>query len=264
MSMYRGTGILVTGIPHSGTRLLQEILACSSKVSVPFSMLNDVGEYDLLHWLFIDSLRHTKLHEKRVAIDEQELFYVLDSYFAECDLGREYVVIKMPFYPMLCIESFLKYFDNRLLIVNSDRDRRKVLSSFRSRGEDRKYYLNMENRVLQIKKTPPEYRDGIEKADNGEQILGKMFDYHRFKIDQIKSQNKVKVIDVVLDELLAGIVPVERIFNELGIAAFDKSSCERLLDKPRGNITATQRIKKKLNSLYRRLVLKIRYDNTIE
>lgn len=53
--------ILITGVGHSGTRLVVQMFGKHPDVSVPSSILNAVREYEPLHQFFIKSMDLTPL-----------------------------------------------------------------------------------------------------------------------------------------------------------------------------------------------------------
>jgi len=149
----------VTGPGHSGTRLLLRMLARHPEISVPEHILNEVAEYDPLHQFFTESLIKTPIHSGSYAIDEEELSFIIDAYIAACDSSRPFCAIKMPYYPMNCLDFFFSYFHDKVQFVYCSRPVEKIVKSFVSRDEDKLFFKWRPQAIaIQIKKLPVSQR----------------------------------------------------------------------------------------------------------
>jgi len=143
--------ILVTGVGHSGTRLVVQMFTKHTDVSVPVSMLNAVQEYEPLHRFFIEAMDVTPISADKYVIDRNDLTFILDSYVSGIDISKKYFVIKMPYYPLNCLEMFVDYFNGNVSLVYVDRPKEKIVKSYLRRGEDR-YFSSPVERIRQVKK----------------------------------------------------------------------------------------------------------------
>lgn len=146
--------ILITGAPHSGTRLLVNMLARHAEVSVPLHILNPVGEFYPLHKYFVRMIDRTPLHYENYYFDFDELRFLLDSYIQEVEPGKSAMVIKMPYYPLNCLDFFYEYFQDNLKVVFTSRNPGKVYSSYSRRGADALFNRKPDEHVRQVKKLP--------------------------------------------------------------------------------------------------------------
>jgi hypothetical protein len=150
--------ILVTGLGHSGTRLVNRMLARHAAVEAPVEALNHVSEFPALHQFFIDSMDATALHSDAYAIDQDELTFILDSYQTLLS-GEANHTLKMPYYPLNCLGAFSDYYQGNIAFVWVDRPIDKIIRSYERRGED-ELYFEKDSRELfrQVKKLPRQSR----------------------------------------------------------------------------------------------------------
>lgn len=150
--------ILVTGLGHAGTRLVNRMLAKHPSVSVPLDALNHVSEFPALHRIFIESMDATPLYSDSYAIDEQELRFILDSYQTLL-ADAPFHTLKMPYYPYNCLDEMRDYYDGHIAFVSVNRPIDKIVRSYQRRGEDRRYFVEDSRELLrQIKKLPVDAR----------------------------------------------------------------------------------------------------------
>jgi hypothetical protein len=154
------TCILITGPGHSATRLLINMLDKHPDVCVPMNALNAVSEFTPLHQLFIQSMDQTPLSSTQYAVHKQDLFLVIDAYMANVDTNKKrYSVLKMPYYPLNCLQLFNEYFDSRLILLYTNRPVEKTVQSYVKRGEDKLFFVKQPIEILrQIKKLGLEER----------------------------------------------------------------------------------------------------------
>lgn len=151
--------IIVSGLGHSGSRLVVDLLASHPEVSVPLDDLNEPREYPALHTYFINTVDRTKMHEAEYNFDKDELFFLLDSYLKNVDRSKPYTVIKFPFYLLWCFDALHEYFQGNVSLIYNYRDLDKIKASFYRRGENQFLFLKDQFELSrQIKKLSPKYR----------------------------------------------------------------------------------------------------------
>jgi hypothetical protein len=154
-----GSCILVSGPGHSATRLVVRLLERHPDVCVPRRALNGVAEYAPLHRFFIRAMDRTSLDSADYQIDRDQLGAVLDAYMEHVDESRPFFVLKMPYYPLNCLELFFRYYGGRVVPVYCRRPPDKIVRSFLARGEDALYFAGDPAELLrQVKKLGPERR----------------------------------------------------------------------------------------------------------
>lgn len=147
--------IVVSGLAHTGSRLVVEMLNTHADIDVPMNDLFGPAEYRALHRFFIDAVDKTPLHAKEYAIDKDELFFILDSYLQNVNPESPYTAIKLPHYPLWCLDLFHEYFDGRISLLCVCRDLAKIKASYQRRGEDAMLFQDDAVEVFrQIKKLP--------------------------------------------------------------------------------------------------------------
>lgn len=145
--------LLVTGPGHSATRLLVSMFDKHPDVSVPMGVLNHVLEYKPLHEFFIQAMDNTAISSPEYAIDRDDLFFLLDAYMQTTDSSKPFILLKMPFYPLVCMDMFYEYFDGRVQLLYTHRPVDKVVRSYLRRGSDVFYFQQKHSYILQqIKK----------------------------------------------------------------------------------------------------------------
>jgi len=144
--------LLVTGIGHSGTRLVVDMLSKHPDVEVPEMLLNKVKEYSPLHQFFIETIDKTPLSSSKYSVDDQELHFILDSYMSCVQKTKKYFLLKMPFYPMFCLDKIERYFKKKLKCLFVTRPIKKIVDSYNRRNEVTRYFTNRKEQFRQIKK----------------------------------------------------------------------------------------------------------------
>lgn len=163
--------LLITGAPHSGTRLLLRMLARHPEISVPEHILNSVGEFYPLHKYFVRMIDRTPLQDAHYFFDYEELAFLLDSYMQATDSAKPMAVVKMPFYPLNCLEFLHNHFRNKLHVVFTSRDPEKIYSSYSRRGADVIFNRHPDEHVRQVKKLPvSQRRQFLTEPDKGKLI----------------------------------------------------------------------------------------------
>jgi len=144
--------LLITGVGHSGTRLLVNMLSHHPNIDVPFGILNNVKEFYPLHQFFVNSMDNTSLHSEKYEIDNNELKFIIESYISEVDCTKNYFVIKLPYYPLNCLNFFYKFFEGNIKFLYTKRPKEKIVKSFLRRNEDRLYFSDPQELNRQVKK----------------------------------------------------------------------------------------------------------------
>ena len=143
-------GILITGFGHGGTRLVVDMISNHPDIFLPKNKLNAVNEFTKLHKFYIDSYKVTPFDESVKDYLKYEKFSNIIDEYSNGNSGKN-ILIKMPFYPTVHIEDYIKKFDNlKIIFINRDKD--KILNSFKRRGEHNLYFGNIESRKNQLKK----------------------------------------------------------------------------------------------------------------
>jgi hypothetical protein len=142
----------MTGMAHSGSRLLVQMFDKHPDVATGLPILTQQGEFLPLFEYFLRALDSTPLHSETYAIDRNELFFILDAFTAGVATSRPYCVIKQPYYPLNCLDIFLEYFEGNIRYVFIHRPVEKILQSFLNRHEDRLFFENNRHETIrQIK-----------------------------------------------------------------------------------------------------------------
>jgi hypothetical protein len=149
--------ILVTGMGHSATRLLVQLLCRHPDVSVPLAQLDPVQEFRPLHMWFVRAMDQTPLHSSEYWIDEDELRLVLRAYEANVDPDRAAFVIKQPYYPLYYLDFFAREYAGRLHLVYTERPIEKVIRSWQRASGDWFFFEGPEL-LRQAKKLHPDDR----------------------------------------------------------------------------------------------------------
>lgn len=147
--------LLVSGLGHSGTRLMACMLGVVDAISVPSHLLNEVAEYQRLHDCFIEMLDRTSVEASTYRVDEPRLKELIDDYVGQ---GEGWVVLKMPVYPLLILEQILDAVDRPVRLVVVERQFEHVVRSYRRRLEDLYYSRHPDERRRWIMRLPVEKR----------------------------------------------------------------------------------------------------------
>ena len=151
--------IFVTGPGHSATRLLVQLFHRHPDVSVPMNSLNTAAEFLPIHRFFISAMDHTRLHSKDYAIDRGELKVIMDAYRLNIDPSKKFMLFKLPYYPLLCLDFFTDYFGGEVAFLYCKRPTQKIVKSFLDRGEDQLFFHQGDDEILrQVKKLPTDRR----------------------------------------------------------------------------------------------------------
>ncbi len=164
-------GILITGMPHSGTRLIVKMLGEHPEITVPKSY-NSVEEPSVLHEFFIDVMNKSKLSSEKYDLEKEDLRMILESISKE----RNWVV-KMPAYPLMCMKEFIYSMPNIRCVIYTSRPEKKIINSFMRKNENKILFEDEDEKIRQIKKLMKKYR----KKHLHECIPKRIFE------DQIKS-----------------------------------------------------------------------------
>ena len=250
------TAILITGAAHSGTRLLTRMLAKHIDISLPNEILNYVGEFYPWHTHFVKTMDKTPLHSDSYSFDFKEMKFVLDSYMTHIDKKKPYFIIKMPYYPLNCLEFLIEYFENRIYILYSERKKEKIIKSFENRAEDILYFSNPDSHLRQIKKLDLELRKEYISKPIAREIFAHIIDEtYRKKENWNKNNNNYQIIEVDIEQLAKSPSYFEALLKKIDIEAKNTDESYNVLDKKRlfGNFFV------KIKYFIKRRVYKIKY-----
>lgn len=152
----RPPGLLITGVGHSGTRLATRMFGRHPSVEIPEDRLNKVAEFPALHRYFIEAIDRTPIASDDYAVEASDVRLLMDAYADGLDpSGR--VVVKMPFYPLTCLDAFASCFDP-FGVLYVTRPVEKVHASYARREEDARYFEDPKELLRQVKKLPADQR----------------------------------------------------------------------------------------------------------
>jgi hypothetical protein len=169
------------------------------QVSVPIASLNSVQEFYPLHGLFIKFMDATPLHSETYAIDEDELRLMLDAYMLNIDQSKSNFLLKLPYYPLNCLDFFVDYFEGNITLLFPRRPIEKVVQSFVRRGEDKKFFDDPHEFIRQVKKLEVERRKEFLASKDAEGFfreMGRYCDDKRREWDMKHPENQFIEIDV--------------------------------------------------------------------
>lgn len=146
--------LLITGMGHSGTRLLVDILGSHPDVWKP-----EPKEFSPLHCFFIQVLDSTPIYASDYVIDYNELEFIMDAYLEQVDTHKRFHLLKLPYYPLMCLDFLMEYYQGNIEFLFTNRPIDKIIGSYMRRGED--YTIFRSHVVGQVKKLSVEQRKGI-------------------------------------------------------------------------------------------------------
>ena len=266
------TCILMTGMPHSGTRLPVQMLSLHPEVSVGMHSLNYVKEFLPLAQFFFQSMDATPLHSASYRFDRKEFAFIMDAYMSVFSEKCPYCLIKMPYYPLNFLNEFSDYFDGNIRFVFTRRPAHKIVKSFITRGEDKLFFSNnMPETFRQIKFMSPKDRGEHLVNVNAERIFHaqtKRCEQLRAAWDDEHPENPFVVIEV---DRLAKPESQEYIVNCLDQIGLARTSVDEIMstidaDRLRG-VKTKGRLPERLKTLSRdimppvvwRLLARMRY-----
>jgi hypothetical protein len=175
---------LITGMGHSGTRLMTKMLARHPEVSVPVSILNRVWEYTPLHDFFIRSMDLTSLETEQYVICFEELKLILNDYVKHVDPNKKFFVLKLPYYPLNCLQFFIDFFEKRIMLIYLNRPKAKIINSFIHKGETRMLFsAGSDEFIRQLKKLNVGYRQKNLNTRDVRRLLSDLVDHVESKVD---------------------------------------------------------------------------------
>jgi len=212
--------ILITGVGHSGTRLVMQMFARHPEVCVPFSILNRVEEYTPLHQFFIKSMDSTPLDSNQYAIDFEELHSILASYMLNIDTQRGYFVLKLPYYPLNCLDFFVHFFKGNIVFLLVRRLKNRIMESFVSRGEDKSLFLsNPVEFTRQIKKIDVSRREKYLTTKDFSSFLEDMIDYVEEKVKRWdRDHPDMKFVDIDIEQFATSKDYLYNVLTNLGVS----------------------------------------------
>lgn len=128
--------IIISGMPHSGTRLVFEIIKKKNFFNLK-KKLNYVNEFPSLHQAYINKINKKK---RDLILNFSVLKKILNKYISYTNSKN--IVIKLPYYPIIDWKNYHKYsklykFDLEFIISRRKFD--NIFESFQNRNEDLKY-----------------------------------------------------------------------------------------------------------------------------
>jgi hypothetical protein len=179
--MERPTCILITGIPHAGTRLLVQMLNEHPDVSVPMRVLNPVMEHaEVVHY-FHRIMDATPMHSSEYLFDDSEMRFYMEMYKQTVDLSKPYYVFKAPIYPMLWLDWLVNYFEGQVKMVFTTRSSEMVVKSFVNKGQDKAIFWRKDDNVMMtrfMKHLPPDRRMHYMATYSAREYLYEMIEYY--------------------------------------------------------------------------------------
>lgn len=211
--------ILVTGPGHSATRLLVQLFNRHPDVSVPMSSLNSVAEFLPIHRYFISVMDRTRLHSEEYAIDPGELKLLMDAYRLNTDPSRKFLLFKLPFYPLLCLDWFSDYFGGEVAFLYCKRPMEKIVKSFLDRGEDQLFFHHGDDEILrQVKKLPVGRRACYLATSDAPAFFAELVqECDRLRQNWDAQHPLQRFIEVDVEALTQGGDHLERLLIELGL-----------------------------------------------
>ena len=155
------TCILITGIPHAGTRLLVQILNEHPDVSVPLDILDYVMEHSQIIYYYTRIMDATPIYSSEYVFDEDEMRFFMDMYKQSVDLSKPYYVFKAPIYPMMWLDWLVDYFEGKVKLVYTTRSPERIFQSFVNKGQDELIFWRKNDNAMMsrfIKYLPPDRR----------------------------------------------------------------------------------------------------------
>lgn len=214
--------ILITGVGHSGTTLMTNVLSKHPNISTPFPILNKLNEYSPLYDLFVASILESPADTDEYSIDKTRLFQILDEYVSHVE-NNDFFLLKAPVYPLMCLDLFSEYFKG-LIVVYTKRDDDKVWESFKRRNEHEIFFSKEGDRPLsrqtQIKKLIFPLREKLQYGDSKEIIYGWMqsCEYRKAQLSK-----KYKFVEIEMRRLLdAGYFSA--VLEEIGLPKSDEEA----------------------------------------
>lgn len=129
--------IIVSGMPHSGTRLIFDIIQKKNNFFLNNNKLNYVNEFPLLHKAYIKKIDEKK---RNILLKYQTLKNILNKYINNTQSKN--IVIKLPYYPIIDWKNYYKFCKQnkfQLEFLISKRNLKNIYLSFKKRNEDLKY-----------------------------------------------------------------------------------------------------------------------------
>ncbi len=130
------------------------MLAQHPSIAVPpAEVLTPNQEFPALLHLFRTAIDDTPINSSKYIIDRSEFDFVMDAYVSSLDNNKEYLAIKMPYYPLNCMEFFVDYFGREnIVLIYLTRPIEKITASYVRRGEDKYFFSHAQELVRQVKK----------------------------------------------------------------------------------------------------------------
>jgi len=227
--------LLVTGPAHAGTRLPVEMFNKHPDVSVPMSALKLEGE--LRAWIpfFVEALDRTPLYSDEYAIDRNEVNFILDAYMESVDTSKRWFLLKLPYYPLNCLDYFVDYFDGSIVLLFNCRPFEKIFRSYVNRGEDRSLFTdNYVEQVRQIKKLPAAQRKQHLVHPDAKTFFEALYNHCEVLRDQWDTAHpERKFIDVDVEKIAASREYLVELLENIGLPASGANDMLSVVDRDR-------------------------------
>ncbi len=252
------TAILITGAPHSGTRLLTNMIGKHPEVSLPEKILNPVGEFYPWHTFFVNALDKTPLYSEKYNFDFKEMKFILDRYLENLDSQKPYFIIKMPYYPLNCLDFLVEYFNDKIYILFTVRNKQKILKSFESRAVDQRYFKDPQAHLKQIKKLNIKLRKEYLSKPYAYEIISHLIDETLRKKEEWNNKNlKHQIIDVDIDKLAKKSDYFEKILSKIKLEPKNTQESYKILDKKRLSLN----LKTKFKNFFKKRIYSLKYKH---
>lgn len=134
------------------------------------------------------------------------------------DANKKYFVVKMPYYPLNCLEVFLDYFNGDISLLYVQRPKERIVKSYLRRGEDR-YFLDPVEHVRQVKKLGLKGRKRYLASEDAEGFFGELVSHsaaQRRRWDQNNPEHKF--IEVDIERFFTSRQYLSDVLRELGLS----------------------------------------------
>lgn len=243
--------ILITGMGHTGTRLVEDMFARHPEVSVPLSILNRSKEFPPLHKFFINSMDITPMDSDNYMIDESGLRIIIEDYLQHIEKQKKNFILKMPYYPLNCLDFFLNYFNGNISFVYVTRPKEKIINSFVRRNQDKTLFNNPKELSRQLKKLNVKQRNECANCKNATLILEEQIKYCDLKRqDWDKNYPNARFIEINVESWVTSREYVFEILGTLNLTTDSIDDIMSIADKNR-LLEGKQKIIKSLHRIVR-------------
>ena len=244
----RGKCIFITGMGHSGTRLMSQMFSKHPDISVPLCILNNVHEFTPAHEFFKYSMDKTPLNDQKYHIDFDELAFIMDAYMDKIDESKKFYIFKLPYYPLNCLDFFIKYFENNIVLLNVKRPKDKVINSFISKGEGEALYLSDAFEFYrQLKKLDLVGRKKHLVSRDPQEFFCDLYDYTESKVCEWNNENpSLKFMDIDIEKFASSKEYLAGFLADTNLSGDHLDEMRSVVDKGRLFVKFTGKVKRML------------------